>query len=208
MPWPEGTIEFWIRPRWKSKPQLDGPRGNLQHALVHMGPIRPDHPTLLNVNTIGLIHSSSGYLVGSLASSRYRHRSASASVADWKPGVWHHVAMQWKLNDESGTTVQLYFDGQRATKQTYASPKKTAAQPLKATRFRPAVQIGSMNTGIRPADAAIDELRVSSVRRYAHDFVPRKRFSGDTKTLSLFHFDGNLRADMPSDLQATVGPAQ
>ncbi len=116
--------------------------------------------------------------------------------------------MQWKLDDGGTTTVQLYLDGRVATKETHASPKDTASEPLVSTSFRPPIQIGSMNTGIRPADAAIDELRISSVRRYAADFQPGKHLSPDAHTLALFHFDGDLKAELPNDLEATVGAAQ
>ncbi|MFK5923315.1 MAG: glycoside hydrolase family 20 zincin-like fold domain-containing protein [Verrucomicrobiota bacterium] len=207
-PWAEGTIEFWLKPGWQSQPRLEGPRGTLEHALVHMGPIRPDHPTLSNVNSLALIHSSTGHLSASLTSSRYRHRAASANIRSWKAGQWHHLAMQWKLDDGGRTTVQIYLDGKLSSAETYATPKDTAAEPLQPSNFRPPIQIGSMNTGVRPADAAIDELRISSVRRYREDFVPSERFSADDKTLALFHFDKQLEAEVPGGLSATVGAAQ
>ncbi len=210
-PWSEGTIEFWLKPNWQSEARAEGPRGSLEHAFVHMGPIRPDHPTLSNVNSLALVHNASGYLSATLASSRYRHRSANANIRDWKPGEWHHVAMQWKLIDDNkggGTTVQIYLDGQLASKETLASPKETAAEALKRSKFRPPIQIGAMNTGVRPADAAIDELRISSVRRYTKTFKPGKHLKKDDKTLSLFHFEGNLDAEGLKPLKAAVGAAQ
>ena len=70
------------------------------------------------------------------------------------------------------------------------------------------IQIGSMNTGYRPADALIDELRISSVRRYSGSFTPQKRFVPDLQTLALFHFDNSLIAATPHRLSATAGPAQ
>ncbi len=207
-PWPEGTIEFWLKPNWQSLPRAEGPRGTLEHALVHMGPIRPEHPTLSNVNALALTHSSSGHLSASLASSRYRHRAASANIRDWKAGHWHHVAMQWKLNDGGLTTVQIYLDGKLSSGDIYASPKDSAGEPLQMSNFRPPIQIGSMNTGVRPADAAIDELRISSVSRYDKNFKPVQRAESDSKTLVLFHFDGNLGADAPVKISPRVGAAQ
>jgi hypothetical protein len=70
------------------------------------------------------------------------------------------------------------------------------------------IQIGSMNTGFRPAEAAIDELRVTSVRRYTGPFVPAKRMEPDAQTLALFHYDGTTSATVPDGLSATPGPAQ
>ena len=210
-PWPEGTIEFWIKPRWNAPLRSDGPKGVLNHAIIHMGPIRPDHPTLYNLNSLALVHNTQGFLTGVLASSRYRHRSSTADTRDWQPDHWHHVAIQWKLIDENhgeSTTVQIYVDGKLATTETHATPKDTATEPLVPHPFRPPVQIGSMNTGIRPADAAMDELRISSVRRYTSDFEPKKRFTNDQTTLALFHFDGNLQSDGTTELTATIGAAQ
>jgi hypothetical protein len=210
-PWPEGTIEFWLQPKWRSEPRGEGPRGTLEHALIHMGPIRPDHPTLNNLNSLALVHTSTGYLSASIASSRYRSRSTSADVRHWKPGEWHHVAMQWKLIDPDqggSTTLQIYIDGKLASTTTLAAPNETAAEPLVRSKFRPPIQIGSMNTGVRPAAAAIDELRISLERRYSGDFQPGKRVAKDEKTLVLFHFDGNLDAEGSKSVKATVGAAQ
>ena len=65
-----------------------------------------------------------------------------------------------------------------------------------------------MNTGFRPADGTIDELRISSVCRYDESFIPRKRFRSDQSTTALFHFDGNLAAAFPPAATATPGSAQ
>ena len=65
-----------------------------------------------------------------------------------------------------------------------------------------------MNTGIRPSGAAIDELRIRSVRRYASDFELQKRFARDDPTLALFHFDGNLQSDGTTEMTVTIGAAQ
>jgi hypothetical protein len=70
------------------------------------------------------------------------------------------------------------------------------------------IQIGSMNTGFRPAEADFDELRISSVRRYADPFTPAKHLDPDAETLALFHFDGSLDAAVPAGMVATPGSAQ
>ena len=70
------------------------------------------------------------------------------------------------------------------------------------------IQIGSMNTGFAGADAAIDELRISSVRRYTGTFTPAERLEPDERALVLFHFDGSLDAAVPRGLKAICGLAQ
>lgn len=210
-PWEEGTIEFWLKPNWKNEPRKEGPRGAMRHALVHMGPIRPDHPTLSNLNSLVLFHTSTGHLSASIANSKYQSRGTSADVRSWRPGEWHHVVLQWKRVDPDhggGTSIQIYLDGKLASKTISATPADTAADPLTTTAFRPPIQIGSMNTGVRPAEAAIDELRISSTRRYAEAFVPAQRLEKDKDTLSLFHFDSDLAAEGTEKVTAIVGAAQ
>jgi hypothetical protein len=51
-------------------------------------------------------------------------------------------------------------------------------------------------------------LRISSVRRYNEVFVPGKRLEKDNTTLTLFHFDGSLDAEIPAGCRAVAGPAQ
>ena len=65
-----------------------------------------------------------------------------------------------------------------------------------------------MNTGYRPAHAWIDELRISSVRRYDETSAAKRRFGADDRTLALFHFDGDLDAETPGHRQLVPGPVQ
>jgi len=53
-----------------------------------------------------------------------------------------------------------------------------------------------------------DELRISSVRRYDDSFVPARPFDADNRTLTLFHFDGDLNAETPAGCRAMPGPVQ
>ena len=102
----------------------------------------------------------------------------------------------------------LYIDGRLASDRCLGSAKSPNDRPLKMKPLPFPVQLGSMNTGYRPADALIDELRISSVRRYDRAFVPAKRLETDGATLTLFHFDGNLDAEIPAGCRATAGPVQ
>ena len=132
----------------------------------------------------------------------------SAGIRDWRAGRWHHVALQWKLDDGGKTVMALYLDGRLASDRCMGSSKSPNDRPLEMKPLPFPVQVGSMNTGYRPADARIDELRISAVRRYNDTFVPAKRFAVDRTTLALFHFDGSLDAELPSGCQAVTGPAQ
>ncbi len=204
----EGTIEFWIRPRWDVITRASGPRSSLEHTFFNLGPIRPDHLYLSNHSSLTISHSSSGYLESVISNSGYEPRHVSASMHDWKEGQWHHVALQWKLDDGEKTAMAIYIDGNLASDQCKGNPNHPNDQPLKMKQLTFPMQIGSMNTGFRPADADIDELRISSVRRYSGPFTPEKRFEPDDHTITLFHFDGSLNAAMPAGVSGTPGPAQ
>jgi len=88
------------------------------------------------------------------------------------------------------------------------SAKSPNDRPLKMKPLPLPIQVGSRNTGCRPADALIDELRISSVRRYSDSFVPAKRLETDKATLAQFRFDGNLGAETPARCRAVAGPVQ
>ena len=102
--------------------------------------------------------------------------------------------------------MALYLDGRLASDRCLGNAKNPNDRPLKMKPLPFPVQLGSMNTGYRPADALIDELRISAVRRYDDAFVPEKRMEPDAATLTLFHFDGDLQAEIPAGCQATPVP--
>ncbi len=104
--------------------------------------------------------------------------------------------------------MALYIDGRLACDRCMGNTKNPNDRPLKMKPLPFPVQVGSMNTGYRPADGLIDELRISSVRRYSGSFVPGKRLDADSATLALFHFDGDLVAATPAGCQAAAGPVQ
>ena len=88
-------------------------------------------------------------------------------------GFWHHVA--WTSN---GTTVVLYLDGQEVGDG--AVPITGAATDV--------FSIGGAGA-LDGFSGGVDEVRVSSMRRYASSFVPEVRFEDDISTLGLWHFD-------------------
>jgi hypothetical protein len=204
----EGTIEFWIQPVWDVVPHSSGPRGSLEHTLLNIGPVRPDHLYLSNHSSLTISHVSSGNLSAILSNPSYESRTLDASIRDWRAGQWHHVALQWKLDDGGKTAMALYVDGRLASDRCVGSVRSPNDRPLTMKPLPFPVQVGSMNTGYRPADAPIDELRISAARRYSEPFVSAKRLDADSATLALFHFDGDLGAETPAGCQAAAGPVQ
>jgi len=204
----EGTVEFWVRPHWDTVTRASGPRGSLEHTFLNLGPIRPEHLYLSNYSSLTISHSASGYLESIISNSAYEPRHAHANIRDWRKGQWHHVALQWKLDDGGKTSMAIYIDGKLSSDGCEGNANHPNDQPLKMKQSTLPIQIGSMNTGYRPADADFDELRISSIRRYSRTFTPEKRFEPDGHTITLFHFDGNLNAAVPVGVSATPGPAQ
>ena len=205
---PEGTIEFWVRPHWDVIRRPSGPGGSLEHTFLNMGPIRPDYPYLSNRDSLTISQGADGYLSCIISNSEYEPRTVQASIRDWRQDQWHHVAVQWKLDDGGKTSMALFIDGKLASDRCVASQKSPSTQPFQAKQLPLPIQIGSMNTGFRPADADVDELRISAVRRYSDPFTPAKHLDADAEALALFHFDGSLDAAVPDGLVATPGPAQ
>jgi len=204
----EGTIEFWVRPNWDAATRPGGPRGPLEHTFFNMGPVRPDYPYLSNRDSLTIAHHANGHLVCQLSNAQYESRSVSADIRQWRKGCWHHVAVQWKLDDGDKTAMAVFLDGKLASDRCRSNREASPGRPLKVRQLPLPIQVGSMNTGYRPAGAAIDELRISSVRRYVRAFKPPERLDADARTLTLFHFDGALEAGVPAGRKATPGPAQ
>jgi len=205
----EGTVEFWIRPHWDgARKRPPNPGGELEHTLLNVGPIRPDYPGLSNCKCLTIYHNCHGYLRVIMANDAYEPRTVQAPIRDWRAGEWHHVAVTWRLDDGGKTAMTLFLDGRPASSDCRGSSRRPNDRPLRLGNNVLPMQIGSMTTGFRPADADIDELRVSRTRRYRGAFTPVRRPAADTDTVLLFRFDGTLSAETPAGLRARPGPAQ
>ena len=200
-----GTIEFWLKPEWSGS-ETTGGRRYMSHVLIDVGPVRYDHPHLMNCRSIGVYDTGHGRLCFIITSRRYNRRSVDADISGWKRGTWHHVAAQWAVGEKGQCDMSIYLDGKKASgkMQTGRFPEFK-----KHDEMFP-VQVGAMNTGVCPMAAAMDELRISTTTRYAADFTPPKRLSPDKETGALFRFDGNLEGTCGADgqsIQAEAGTA-
>ncbi len=102
-------------------------------------------------------------------------------------GAWHHIAVT-RATNASQYQLTLFFDGQQIG--TKAGTNSSPAGVL---------TVGGW-AGYLPtiADVQIDEVRISSSVRYLSSFTPSKRFTPDTSTVALYHFDegtGTTSAD-------------
>jgi hypothetical protein len=125
-------------------------------------------------------------------------------------GEWAHVAVEWRplKRDPERIAVHIYVDG--LDQQNYRSTwwegysQKPVALPL-GERLRKFVC-----ETVEDAPFAIDELRISTIARYADQNVefgghqvfnpsrftpPRQAFTLDAKTAVLLHFDGSTNGE-------------
>jgi hypothetical protein len=92
-------------------------------------------------------------------------------------GAWHHLA---GVYDAGAATATLYVDGQN---------KASSGVSMAATPNGDELRIGidwDFGCGM---EGVIDEVRISSVVRYAGTFVPQAVFTADAATQALWHFD-------------------
>ncbi len=132
---PQGSIEFWVMPQW------DGDDGR-------------DHVFLALAsgwfNRIRIAKDRGNRLTFTMWDSR-RSSLVAYDVSDWRAGEWHHVAATW----EAGRMILTVDGRQRDWSDTPAIP-----EIMPDTLY-----VGSSRWLEQPADAVIDELRVSDVPR-------------------------------------------
>jgi hypothetical protein len=117
---------------------------------------------------VGTLHLASG------------NPDISGLTVNANPGfpTWHHYALEF-----DGTNCSIWLDGELVFSLTNAPGQM-------ALSYDP-LTIGCQNSGVRPFDGYIDEVRISKIARYHSIFNPSTRFSPDVNTIALYHFDEN-----------------
>jgi len=130
-----GAIEFWVQPLW------DGDDGN-GYVLLAAGAPHGDGVSLFKdgANNLRFLAWANG-----------AERGVGFGVADWKHGVWHHLAVTWQ-----GTDLSMYVDGR------LVAESRDCTLPAS---FGARVFVGCDADGAQQADAVLDELRISDVPR-------------------------------------------
>ena len=88
---------------------------------------------------------------------------------------WQHYAMQY-----DGTNYLVWIDGNLFFSTNCTAQIVIGSNPI---------HIGCQNSGFRPFNGWISEVRISSVGRYYRPFIPQTRFDADANTIALYHFD-------------------
>ena len=185
----QGTIEFWV------KPHFSLPTGkNERYTLFFWG-----HSS--NLNSINLsmfwvifktIIISGSYKPHVLD---VRFDKPLEELKKWQAEKWHHIAFTWNCNDANERSkMELFIDGKSVGK----GPQKDKSF-IKFRKGDFPIYIGAARStdsspekiNLSPANAVIDELRISDTIRYSENFIPsKKEFVPDKDTKALFHFNG------------------
>ncbi len=173
----QGTIEFWIRRRYDERLSAARPLPLLTNGLFSVA----HQPTL-------------------------------------PLGEWAHIALVWAPYQDQGTLTYVYVNGRDAANYRslnwpgYSGPKPSMGAKNAKWLEQFVAQAGP-ESGFE-----IDELRVSKIARYADLAVkygpqqtfnpvrfspPEKAFEADEQTTLLVRFDGNLKATLPEQVEAT-----
>jgi len=185
LPHREGTIEFFMKPRWSTfdlpakvkKPLLtvntNARPWNLWYTK-NPAPTMAYHPT-------HCLFSRFYYEWPSRWMFTYPQTRAVV-----EPHRWTHVAWVWGVRKvasargkETFLASQLFFDGRAGKPHLIRNADKPGDVPGLL-----------LLTG--QLDAALDELRISDVQRYTESFAPAAaaEFEVDEHTRALFHFNG------------------
>ena len=108
-------------------------------------------------------------------------------------GRYATATAQTKLPTDRWSHVAGVFDGQAVT--IYIDGERVGSKPASGKRTRNRLPLwlgadpGNAGEATRPFRGDVDEVRLSSVARYADSFEPVRRQSPDDKTVLLFHLD-------------------
>jgi hypothetical protein len=195
LPFPQGTIEFFVRPSWDVADLPDG-TGYLVRLIA-----APEDWTLgymKNSKSENWMasHCLYGYFMTDGRDGRTSMRDYRRTV--FEPGRWTHVAWVWGPKEYTsmvqrdtgrGVATAIYVNGRAAQQYTY---NKAGNFPSDVPKSLLLLNVASK---VKDKGTAYDELRVSDVMRYTDDFTPPaadERFKLDQHTRALFHFDGTL----------------
>ena len=197
-----GTLEFWCRPRWNA----DDGAERVFFTGVSYGHRRQSRLRKRDKAGGNRLEFSIADAGGTLRTVR--------GPAKLRAGRWHHVAATW---DFGKAALGLFVDGERigrlgpgakpwpASTVAVGGEKKSKGIGISETDTRSLPMQAFIGGGIRcrgsrSAEAAIDELRISDVARYADGFKPaREEFRVDSHTRALWHFENGFHGTHDAD---------
>ena len=190
----QGTIEFHFRPKWGS---FSEPGKTVYHRLLRLN-LRGGKTVSLqhvrNPNTPYWFHTHALQLNLPVTGRKGWVGVRTCRRVLLEPNAWVHVAIVWgytgagRLPSERGKgalNAMIFVSGELG--QTFFG----GTGRYKDLRLPGQIESLTLE-GLM--DGVVDELRISNVMRYTHDFQPpsrQSRLPADKHTGMLFHFDGN-----------------
>ena len=156
----QGTIEFWIKPSWYGS---DG----FERRLFEI-----NFSGNKKIKAIKRLEGFGNRLRFGLFEGTDLKTGISASVINWLPDEWHHLAFLW--NKIQG--LKIFVDGELTDQK----------EEKLDFEFSPQSSLSFFNSS-----SSIDELRISKILRNPPDYYSVKLNSDET-TLVLRHFDGDI----------------
>jgi hypothetical protein len=129
----QGSIEFWLRPNWNGDDEQN-------YVFFEVGDEWPNRLRLMKdgANNLRFITWDGEIEYG-----------VATNVTHWQAGDWHHVAASWE-----GTEIALFVDCVEKERVSPAHLPDVLAETI---------HIGAATFEVHKAEAAIDELRITSV---------------------------------------------
>ena len=192
----EGTLEFFLRPNWDFFELAEGAR----KGLVAPGFFVDQTASGISFSwgTDGKIPQApfGGHRLGPsmLLKDRWTHVAIVWGPTRAAEVIWGQYGAKSITSQTRGKKLDLtvYVNGKRAAQSYINHPIPADGQVFLPLPYLAVGGLGETNR----LDAAIDNLRLSTVQRYSEDFAPSAReceFGLDPQTRALFLFNGSLQ---------------
>ncbi len=155
----QGAIEFWVRPAWDGNDERDYVFFEVGQEWFNRIRITKD-----GANNLRL-----------MVWDDQREYGVATNIGHWRAGDWHHVAATW-----TATELALYTDGE---------PRGRATGTRLPQSLAPRLVIGSDSGGGSPAQAVMDEFRISSTPRAGNSDACTRILVADSGNARIQAFD-------------------
>lgn len=172
----QGTIEFWLMPRWRS----------VDHFL------RSNQRTVMDGGSWKIFLHRFGELSVTATVEPESSKPALETNAGilLEPGIWTHIALQWR-NVEGRFHWELFVNGRKQVFGIGDAGMAAVVEKFTPKAADATLIFGGTRSGSQPLDAGLGGLRFSSEARYDGNFEPEKSatMQKDSKTTGLFLFE-------------------
>jgi len=194
-----GTVEAWFKPDWSNCPDETVLFQGVQTAGVTRrnakGAVVPDQGVLFELKYL----KKSGLLKYYLQDTE-KHEYKGEVKTELPSGKWFHIAATFMPDNDACIFVdgkkilcfpldgykELDLEGSKYPNEGHVKEFYLGSDYNKS---RTIDETNRLKKGYTFYSGEVDALRISSVVRYANDFVPEKSYSLDADTRAMFDFD-------------------